>query len=104
MLKEILSQRNNILIRRLILESGEALPWHTDACTRYSVVIRGEALGIEFRDSGEIETFPVYPGLAEWDEPEPRVHRGVNVGAVPYEEIVIFFLDDPDMDPQPESA
>ena len=105
MKKEILSKkRYNTLIRRLILEPGEAMPWHTDACHRYSVVIRGEALGIEFRDSGEVESFPVHPGLAGWDEPESRVHRGVNVGSVPYEEVVIFFLDDPDMEPQPEPA
>jgi hypothetical protein len=101
---ELLSKRSNTLIRRLILEPGEVMPWHTDVCHRYSVVIRGEALGIEFRDSGELKSFPVQPGLAEWDEPEPRVHRGVNVGSVPYEEVVIFFLDDPDMNPQPEPA
>ena len=103
MKKEILSKRNNTLIRRLILEPGEALPWHTDLCTRFTVVVQGDALGLEFRDSGEIESFPVQPGLAGWDEPEPRVHRGVNVGTVPYEEVVIFFLDDADTDPQPEA-
>jgi hypothetical protein len=102
MKKEILSKRNNTLIRRLILEPGETMPWHIDICSRYSVVIRGEALGIEYRDSGELESFPVHAGLAEWDEPEARVHRGVNVGSVPYEEVVIFFLDDPNMEPQPE--
>ncbi len=101
---EVLSKRYNTLIRRLILEPGEAMPWHTDSCHRYSVVIRGEALGIEFRDSGQPASFPVHPGMAGWDEPEPRVHRGVNVGSVPYEEVVIFFLDDPDMEPQPEPA
>ena len=78
------------------------MPWHRDACHRYSVVIRGEALGIEFRDSGEVESFPVHPGMSEWDEPESSVHRGVNVGSVPYEEAVIFFLDEADTDPQPE--
>jgi hypothetical protein len=102
MKKEILSKRFNTLIRRLILEPGEAMPWHTDACTRYSVIIRGDSLGIEYRDSGEIHSFPVHPGLAEWDEPQPRVHRGLNTGTVPYEEVVIFFLDNPDMEPQPE--
>jgi hypothetical protein len=102
MKKEILSKQDNLLIRRLILEPGEAMPWHTDLCRRYSVTIRGEALGIEMRDSGEMETFPVWPGLADWDEPYAQVHRGVNVGSVPYEEIVIFFLDEPGMDPQPE--
>ncbi len=103
MKKEILSKRFNTLIQRLILEPGEAMPWHRDVCSRYSVVIRGKSLGIEYRDSGERERFPVYPGLADWDEPEARVHRGVNMGAVPYEEVVIFFLDSPEMEPQPEA-
>jgi len=104
MKKEILSKRNNTLIQRLILEPGEAMPWHIDTCSRYSVVIRGESLGIEYRGSGELGSFPVHPGMSGWDEPESRVHRGVNVGSVPYEEVVIFFLDDPDADPQPEPA
>jgi len=81
------------------LEPGEAMPWHTDVCSRFTVVVGGEALGIEYRDSGEVESFPVHPGLAEWDEPQARVHRGVNVGAVPYEEVVIFFLDKANTDP-----
>jgi hypothetical protein len=29
------------------------------------------------------------------------VHRGVNVGREPYEEVTIFFLDRPDAVPQP---
>jgi hypothetical protein len=29
------------------------------------------------------------------------VHRGVNVGEQPYEEITVFFLDHPDAEPQP---
>jgi hypothetical protein len=40
--------------------------------------------------------------MCGWDEPEPKVHRGVNTGSVPYEEVIIFFLDDPDAEPQPE--
>lgn len=102
MKKEILSKRYNTLIRRLILDPGEAMPWHTDICSRFTVVVQGDALGIEYRDSGEIESFPVRPGLAEWDEPQSRVHRGVNVGSVPYEEVVIFFLGEADTEPQPE--
>ncbi|MDX1523309.1 MAG: hypothetical protein R3264_16915 [Anaerolineae bacterium] len=102
MKKEILSREPGLLIRRLILEPGEAMPWHIDLCRRYSVTIRGDKLGIEDRATGEIESFPVYPGLTGWDEPYLTVHRGVNVGTVPYEEVVIFFLDEPGMDPQPE--
>lgn len=100
---ETISQRENILIRRHILGPGEALPWHTDLCHRFSVIIQGDSLSIEFRDSDKIETFAVYPGLTGWDQPEPKVHRGLNSGKTTYEEVVIFFLSAPDMEPQPRA-
>lgn len=100
---ETISQRADLLIRRHILEPGEALPWHTDLCHRFSVVIRGEMIQIEYRDSSEVETFAVHPGLADWDAPQAKVHRGINIGKVPYEEVILFFLSDPDMEPQPEA-
>lgn len=102
MKNETISQRPDILIRRHILEPGEALPWHTDLCHRFSVVISGEALSIEYKDS--VETFTVHPGMADWDAPESRVHRGINIGKIRYEEVVIFFLQEPDMEPQPEAS
>jgi hypothetical protein len=102
MKSETISQRENLIIRRHILEPGEALPWHTDLCHRFTVVVTGEALSIEYRESGEIETFPVHAGMADWDAPQPRVHRGINAGTVPYEEVIIFFIDKPNMEPQPE--
>ena len=86
------------------MEPGEALPWHTDLCHRFTVVVSGEALSIEYRDSGEVQTFPVRPGMADWDSPQPRVHRGINAGTVLYEEVIIFFLTEPDMEPQPEAV
>jgi hypothetical protein len=101
---ETISQRADLLIRRHILEPGEALPWHTDLCHRFSVVVSGKALRIEYRDSGEIETFEVYPGMTDWDAPQLKVHRGINIGKVPYEEVIIFFLSKPDMEPQPEAV
>ena len=104
MTSETITQREDLIIRRHILMPGEALPWHVDLCHRFTVVVRGEALRIEYRDSGEVEAFPVYPGLAGWDIPQPRVHRGVNAGAGPYEEVILFFLEDPGMEPQPEAG
>jgi oxalate decarboxylase/phosphoglucose isomerase-like protein (cupin superfamily) len=74
--------------------------WHRDPFHRVTVVLRGSALGIEYRD-GESERFEVSPGQAGWDEPTDRLHRGVNVGDQPYEEITVFFLDHPDAVPQP---
>jgi len=104
MKSETITHRDDLLIRRHILEPGEALPWHTDICHRFTVVVTGEKLHIEFRDTGQIEVIPVHPGLADWDKPEPRVHRGINVGNVPYEEVIVFFIDEPGMEPQPEPA
>ena len=98
---EVITKRDDLLIRRQILEPGEALPWHIDLCQRFSVVVRGEQLQIEFRETGETVTFAVSAGMADWDAPEPRVHRGINVGATTYEEVVTFFLDPPGIDPQP---
>lgn len=91
------------MIRRMVLEPGEAMPWHIDKCRRFTVVVRGEQLRIEFRDDGEVVAVPVHPGLADWEPPEGRVHRGVNAGAEPYEEVVVFFLDTPRGDPQPRA-
>ena len=101
MIGEAIFQRDNILVRRLRLAPGEAMPWHRDPFHRISVVLSGDAIAIEFRDGEESQRFPVSPGQADWDEPTERVHRGVNVGEQVYEEIVVFFLDGPDADAQP---
>lgn len=102
MQKELITRRDDLLIRRHVLEPGEAMAWHTDPCHRFTVVVRGDALRIEFRESGEQVAVQVHPGLAEWDAPEARVHRAVNVGATCFEEIVTFLLESPGIDPQPE--
>jgi hypothetical protein len=99
---EIISRRDDLVIRRLVLEPGEAMPWHTDPCYRFTVVVRGDLLRIHFRDNGEEQLIPVAPGMADWDRPQPRVHRGMNAGTQTYEEVVIFFLDCPGANPQPE--
>ena len=103
MRSEVISLSDNILVRRMVLEPGEAMPWHTDACRRFSVVVRGEKLDIQFRQSGERLSVDVNPGLADWDEPEERPHRAVNSGSGPYEEVVVFLLTHPGMNPQPEA-
>ena len=104
MIGQTLSQRGTTLLRRLILEPGHATPWHVDPHHRVSVVIRGEALAMEYRDGGETELVEVRPGEAGWDAPTDRVHRAVNVGRTTYEEVTIFFLDRPDAVPQPDAG
>ena len=49
-------------------------------------------------------TFAVHPGSVGCDGPEQRLHRGVNVGATAYEEVVMFLLDVPGVDPQPTAG
>jgi hypothetical protein len=99
---EVITRRDDLVIRRLILQPGEAMRWHADRCSRFSVVVRGEELTIEFRDTGERVRVAVEPGMAGWDEPDARVHRGINTGSTPYEEVVTFYLASPGLDPQPE--
>jgi quercetin dioxygenase-like cupin family protein len=103
MAEERLFQRGTTLVRRLRLAPGEAMPWHHDPFHRVTVVLSGDALAIEYRDSGESHRFEVTPGQADWDEPTERVHRGVNVGEQPYEEITVFFLDRADAVAQPSA-
>ncbi len=47
MIDEVLHKRGAILVRRLVLDPGEAMAWHTDPFVRLSVVLHGEALAIE---------------------------------------------------------
>ncbi len=101
MTDEELIRRGTVLVRRLRLDPGEAMPWHTDPFHRVTVVLRGDALAIEARDGSELARFAVTPGQVDWDEPTDRVHRGVNVGELHYEEVTVFLLDRPDAIPQP---
>lgn len=88
-------------MRRLSLSPGEAMPWHRDPFCRVTVVLGGDALAIEYRDGRESHRFAVTPGQVDWDEPTDRLHRAVNVGEQPYEEIAVFFLDRSDAVAQP---
>src|SRR4030095_482 len=103
MTNQILHHRGTTLVRRLRLEPGEAMPWHRDPFHRVTVVLAGDVLAIEARDGSMLARFEVTPGQVDWDEPGDRVHRGVNVGSVPYEEVTVFLLDRPDAVPQPEA-
>jgi|SoiMetStandDraft_2_1073263.scaffolds.fasta_scaffold77341_2 quercetin dioxygenase-like cupin family protein len=98
---EVLIRRDNTLVRRLHLAPGEVMPWHRDPFHRVTVILQGSAIAIEYRDGSEGQRFDVTPGQVDWDEPTDRVHRGVNVGAEPYEEITIFFLKHSGDVPQP---
>jgi len=101
---EQLGQREALVARRLILWTGQAMPWHTDPCWRVPTVVRGEKLRIEHLDEAcEVLDVEVTPAETEWSEPSSRVHRAVSTGACVYEEVTVFLLVHPDADPQPET-
>ena len=60
-----------VVVRRMILRGGEAMAWHVDPCRRYSVVLGGDQLTIEYRDGLASEVVAVHRGMAGWDDPEP---------------------------------
>ena len=101
MIDDVLFHRGTTLVRRLRLAPSDVMPWHRDPYHRVTVVLHGDALAIEYRDGGASERIELTPEQVDWDEPTERVHRGVNVGTQPYEEITVFFLDRPDAVPQP---
>jgi hypothetical protein len=104
MSEELLYERGDVLVRRAILEPGESSAWHSDSCDRVTVILSGDRLTIEFRDSGATQEFDVRPGQVDWDKPTSEVHRAINVGRRRYEEVVIFFLSEPGQDPQQKAS
>ena len=99
MTDEVVIHHGTTMVRRLRLAPSEAMPWHRDPFYRVAVVLSGDLLSIEYRDSGE--RVEVTPGQVDWEEPTERIHRAVNVGKQPYEQVTIFLLDRPDAVPQP---
>ena len=104
MAEEVLYRRRGVSVRRMTLEPGEASPWHRDVCHRVTVVLRGQRLAIEFRTGGQVHAARVRAGQVDWSEPSSEVHRAVNAGHEPYEEVVTFFLDYRGQNPQPRLA
>lgn len=77
------------------------MPWHRDPYQRVAVIVQGDVLAIEYRDGAQSQRVEVHPGQVDWEESGTRVHRAVNVGRQPYEQITIFLFDRPDAVPQP---
>ncbi len=101
MTDELLFQHRTTTVRRLRLAPGEAMPWYRDPLHRVAVVLSGDVLSIEYRDGGESQRVEVTLGQVDWEEPSARVHRAVNVGKQPYEQVTVFLLDRPDAEAQP---
>jgi quercetin dioxygenase-like cupin family protein len=101
MTDEIVCHHGTTMVRRLRLAPGEAMPWHRDPFHRVAVVLGGDFLSIEYRDGGESVRVEITPGQVDWEEPNARIHRAVNVGRQTYEQVTVFLLDGPDAVAQP---
>jgi quercetin dioxygenase-like cupin family protein len=101
---EIVFHHGTTMVRRSHLAPGEAMPWHRDPFHRIAVVWSGDVLSIEHRDGGDPLTVQITAGEVEWEEPTERVHRAVNVGRQPYEQVTVFLLDRPDAVLQPSEG
>ena len=88
---ETLSEEPTIVVRRMIVKPGESSDWNIDVCRRFTVIVSGDRLQIEFLDTGEALEVDVAPGLNGWDGPESRVHGATNLGTSEYHEIVTFY-------------
>ena len=55
---EIITIRDDLVIRRLVLEPGEAMPWHTDSCHRFTVVGVSVSVGVYLVSSEEGQKYP----------------------------------------------
>lgn len=69
MTEETLHHWGTTLVRRMLLEPGEATRWHIDPFHRVSVALKGDTLAIEFRDGRPSIEVRVPPGQVDWDEP-----------------------------------
>jgi len=103
MTDEIVFHHGTTMVRRLRLAPGEAMPWHRDPCNRVAAVLRGDLLSIDYREGGESLRVEIAPGEVEWEQPNARVHRAVNVGELTYEQVTVFLLNRPDVVAQPSS-
>ena len=101
MAQEVLYRRSGVLVRRMMLEPGQASPWHRDVCHRVTVVLSGRRLAMEFLAGGPVHEAEVRAGQVDWSAPSSQVHRAINIGHDRYEEVVTFFLGYRGQNPQP---
>jgi len=101
MTDEVLFHHETTMVGRLRLAPGEAMPWHRDPFHRVAVVLSGHVLSIEYRDGGESQRVELTSAQIDGEEPSTRVHRAVNIGKQPYEQVTVFLLDRPDAVAQP---
>src|SRR5271155_1035325 len=101
MVDEILFHYGTTTGRHLRLAPGEANAVASRAVPSSRGGAERRCSVIEYRDGGESQRIQITAGQVEWEEPSARVHRAVNVGKRPYEQVTVFLLDRPDAEAQP---
>ena len=66
---ETITEEPALVIRRLVLAPGEATVWHIDQCRRFTVIVAGDRLRIEYAESNDVDEVNILPGTTGWDDP-----------------------------------
>ena len=69
MLLETLYKRGTTLVRRLVLEPGEATSWHDDPFHRVTVIMRVKRLRSSIAMEQPLKPFEVHAGQTDWAFP-----------------------------------
>ncbi len=87
----VLFENEKVKVWNLIVEPGEASPWHLHGRDYMTVVVEGEALVAEFEDgTRERRTYEI----GDWNfTGEHRVHRVVNDTGRRYKNVLIEFKE-----------
>ncbi len=83
----VLFENERVKIWNLIVEPGQASPWHLHQRDYITVVLEGEGLVVEYED-GTTEDSPAYVGRWRFHD-KHRVHRVVNNRPTRYKNILI---------------
>ena len=100
---EVITKRDDLLIRRQILEPGQAGPWHTDPCHRFSVVVSGTACASSSARPASRSRCRCTRGWRTGTLPSPVSTVPSTSGTLASEEVVSFYLDPPGIEAQPEA-
>jgi len=85
----VLLENDKVKIWNLIVDPGEASPWHLHERDYVTIVVEGEALVAQFED-GTRERRTYEPGDVNFTG-EHRVHRVVNDTETRYKNVLIEF-------------
>ena len=88
---EVLFENERVKIWTLVVDPGEASPWHLHPRDYITITVEGDSISLEHED-GSAESSSHEPGRWKWHG-DHVVHRVVNDGKTRYRNILIEMKD-----------